>query len=186
MEAISPSFRSPIAVLETVTHGKDERNLTGTGLTCELILERSSESQLLARPSLLDEELSGQPPAFMAQAISTSAHKLSGLIVKKVRTVMQQEVPQLPFLRRFKGSQSYTSIARSCALDTDSARIPSHLKLLDYIFFIGTTSNCRILQTLKIRQTRWSGTTDAQLPPNGALETRQGGLELAGLPPHCK
>jgi hypothetical protein len=108
---------------------------------------------VLARPYQLDEELSGQPSAFMAQAIFCAFRSVS-IIATKYPAVLGQLVHQLPFADRLRASQSYTATSNCPLLKSDAIMPVEPMPLPQFILLAGSNGDCQFLQELRIQDAK--------------------------------
>jgi len=109
---------------------------------------------VLARPSQLDEELSGQPSAFTAQAIFSCAIKSASVIATKYPALLEQLVHQLPSAERLKASRSYTVASNYPVLTSDAIMPVKPMPLPQFILLTGSSGDCQFVQELRIEAGR--------------------------------
>ncbi|KAK3998018.1 hypothetical protein QBC44DRAFT_392478 [Cladorrhinum sp. PSN332] len=119
----------------------------------EFILQHCRQDVVLARPCQLDEELSGQPSAFMAQAIFCAFRSVS-IIATKYPAVLGQLVHQLPFADRLRASQSYTATSNCPLLKWDAIMPVEPMPLPQFILLAGSNGDCQFLQELRIQDAK--------------------------------
>ncbi|KAM7210702.1 hypothetical protein V8F06_013911 [Rhypophila decipiens] len=119
------------------------------------ILRECQETLVLAPPSEADEEITGQPSAFMAQAILIQSRRASCLIVDKYPALLNQLVHQVHVDRRVTESKSYARITTHWTLNRDMLSPGGPTPLSNFIFFIGSSDNVQLLQDL-VKRAGWN------------------------------
>ncbi|KAM7210286.1 hypothetical protein V8F06_014335 [Rhypophila decipiens] len=119
------------------------------------ILRACQETLVLAPPSETDEEITGQPSAFMAQAILTQSRRCSHLIVDRYPMLLNQLVHQANIDRRVTQSKSYIRITRHYTLNRDMLSPDGPMPLSTFILFMGSSDNVQLLQAL-VKRAGWN------------------------------
>ncbi|KAM7183174.1 hypothetical protein V8F33_013750 [Rhypophila sp. PSN 637] len=113
------------------------------------------ETLVLAPPSETDEEITGQPSAFVAQAILTQSRRCSHLIVDRYPMLLNQLVHQAHIDRRVTQSRSYIRITRHYTLNRDMISPDGPMPLSTFILFMGSSDNVQLLQAL-VKRAGWN------------------------------
>jgi len=112
------------------------------------------------------------------------ANRSAELITRRYPATLEQLVPQISRHERLARSKSYTPTTNSIILSDDAIAPGEPMRLSDFIFLVGSSSHCRLLQNLKISLARESRTHQPCLPKD-ELAPAGGDVEL-GLSPDAQ
>ncbi|KAK4199967.1 hypothetical protein QBC40DRAFT_265438 [Triangularia verruculosa] len=135
------------------------------------LAEHCSDGLILASPNELDEKISGQPSAFMAQGILTYSSTACELLIARYPSLISQLVPQLPPDQRLETSVSYPAAMKASVLSEDAISPMDAMQLPEFIFFVGSGDHCRLLQKLRANAGR-RGAQQGPSQPNHPAEAR--------------